>query len=249
MTARQKPAYRSFSTLLIANRGEIAVRIARTAHAMGLRTVAVYSEADADMPHVAAADRAVCIGAGPAADSYLNIEKLIDAARRTGADALHPGYGFLSENADFGEACTNAGIVFIGPPPKAIRAMADKAQAKEMMLAAGVPCVGGYQGQDQSAAAFAREAERIGFPVMIKAVAGGGGKGMRLVGAASDFADALAQARSEAAKAFGRGDVLLADRGTGVRRSSWPRRPARRSGLLDPATTSEGDRGGAGAGP
>jgi geranyl-CoA carboxylase alpha subunit len=137
------------------------------------------------------------------------MERLIDAARRTGADALHPGYGFLSENADFGEACTDAGIVFIGPPARAIRAMADKAQAKEMMLAAGVPCVGGYQGEDQSAALFAREAERIGYPVMIKAVAGGGGKGMRLVGAASDFADALAQARSEAAKAFGRGDVLL----------------------------------------
>jgi geranyl-CoA carboxylase alpha subunit len=195
--------------VLIANRGEIAVRIARTARAMGLATVAVYSDPDADMTHVAAANRAVRIGAGPASDSYLNIGKLIDAARRAGADAVHPGYGFVSENADFAEACAEAGLIFIGPPPAAIRAMGDKARAKQMMLGAGVPCVPGFSGEEASPAAFAREAERIGYPVMIKAVAGGGGKGMRRVGASSDFADALASARSEAEKAFGRGDVLL----------------------------------------
>jgi len=209
MTSSPPPRPRSFATLLIANRGEIAVRIARTARAMGLRTVAVFSEADADMPHVTAADRAVCIGAGPAADSYLNIEKIIAAARRVGADAVHPGYGFLSENADFCEACAAAGLVFVGPPAAAIRAMADKARAKQMMLAAGVPCVPGYDGEDQSPARLVREADRIGYPVMIKAVAGGGGKGMRLVACAGDFPEALASARSEAAKAFGRGDVLL----------------------------------------
>jgi geranyl-CoA carboxylase alpha subunit len=200
---------RSYGTILIANRGEIAVRIARTARAMGYRTVAVFSDVDADMPHVTAADRAVAIGGAVASESYLNMAKLLDAARRTGADAVHPGYGFLSENAAFAEACADAGLVFIGPPPAAIRAMADKARAKQLMLAAGVPCVPGYDGEDQSPARLAREADRIGYPVMIKAVAGGGGKGMRLVATPDDFAEALASARSEAAKAFGRGDVLL----------------------------------------
>jgi len=198
-----------FRTLLIANRGEIAVRIARTARGMGYRTVAVYSDVDAGMPHVSAADAAVCIGAAPAAQSYLCIDRLIDAARRTGADAVHPGYGFLSENADFAQACHAAGLVFIGPPSQAIRAMADKAESKRLMLAAGVPCVPGYEGDDQSPERLAAEAGRIGLPLMIKAVAGGGGKGMRLVARAAEFAAELAAARSEALKAFGRGEVLL----------------------------------------
>ncbi len=198
-----------FDTVLIANRGEIAVRIIRTARALGYRTVAVYSEADAGMPHVLAADRAVCIGPPPATDSYLNSGRLIAAARQAGAEAVHPGYGFLSENADFAEACAAAGLVFVGPPPAAIRAMADKARAKAIMQEAGVPCVPGYDGADQSEAKLAAEARRIGYPVMIKAVAGGGGKGMRLVTDAADFGSAVASARSEATQAFGRGDVLL----------------------------------------
>jgi geranyl-CoA carboxylase alpha subunit len=200
---------RAFGTILIANRGEIAVRIARTARAMGYGTVAVYSDIDADMPHVTAADRAVNIGASAPSESYLNIAKLIDAAGRAGADGVHPGYGFLSENAEFAEACAAAGLVFIGPPPAAIRAMADKARAKHLMLGAKVPCVPGYEGEDQSPARLAREAEQIGYPVMIKATAGGGGKGMRLVAAPAEFGEALQAATSEAAKAFGRGDVLL----------------------------------------
>ena len=203
------PHARPFGTVLIANRGEIAVRIARTARSMGYRTVAVFSEVDADMPHVAAADQAVAIGPAAATLSYLNAARLIEVARRTGADAVHPGYGFLSENAEFAEACAAAGLVFIGPSPAAIRAMADKARAKQLMLASGVPCVPGYDGHDQSPDVLSREAGRIGYPVMIKALAGGGGKGMRLVAALDDFADALASAKSEAVKAFGRGDVLL----------------------------------------
>jgi len=203
------PLVRPFGTILIANRGEIAVRIARTARSMGYRTVAVFSDADADMPHVVAADQAVAIGPAAATESYLHAARLIEAARRTGADAVHPGYGFLSENAEFAEACAEAGLVFIGPSPTAIRAMADKARAKQLMLAAGVPCVPGYDGDDQSREALSRQAARIGYPVMIKAVAGGGGKGMRLVASPDDFASALASAQSEASKAFGRGDVLL----------------------------------------
>ena len=199
----------TFSKILIANRGEIACRIQRTAKALGFRTVAVHSEADADALHVRLADEAVAIGPPPAADSYLNIAALIAAAKATGTQAVHPGYGFLSENADFAEACEAAGLVFIGPPAAAIRAMGNKAAAKRRMTAAGVPCVPGYQGADQSDATLAREAATIGFPVMVKAAAGGGGRGMRLVTAAQDLAAALATARSEAEGAFGSAELIL----------------------------------------
>jgi geranyl-CoA carboxylase alpha subunit len=170
----------SITNIMVANRGEIAVRIMRTAHALGFSTTAVYSDADKDMPHVALADRAVHLGPAPADKSYLDITKVINAAKRAGADAIHPGYGFLSENADFALACEEAGIIFIGPTPHAIRSMGDKAEAKRLMIAAGVLCVPGYDGDDQSPQRMAREAERIGYPVMIKAVAGGGGKGIML---------------------------------------------------------------------
>ena len=199
----------SFSKILIANRGEIACRILRTAKALGFRAVAVHSEADADAPHVRQADEAVAIGPPPARDSYLNITALIAAARATGAQAVHPGYGFLSENAEFAEACDAANLVFIGPPAAAIRAMGNKAAAKRRMIEAGVPCVPGYQGADQSDAALAREAKSIGFPVMVKAAAGGGGRGMRLVAAAQDLAAALATARSEAESAFRSAELIL----------------------------------------
>ena len=182
---------RPINTVLVANRGEIACRILRTARGLGLRTVAVYTDADADAPHVALADQALRIGAGPVADSYLSIQKILDAAVTSGADAIHPGYGFLSENADFAEAVADAGLIFVGPSVSAIRAMGNKAEAKRLMLAAGVPCVPGYQGADQSDATLRAEAEAIGFPVMVKAAAGGGGRGMRLVrsgaGAAPGF--------------------------------------------------------------
>jgi geranyl-CoA carboxylase alpha subunit len=198
-----------FGKILIANRGEIACRIMRTAKALGYRTVAVFSDADAEALHVQEADMAVRIGPAPARDSYLNIDALLDAARRTGADAVHPGYGFLSENAAFAEACAAAGLVFIGPPPAAIAAMGNKARAKALMQAAGVPCVPGYQGEDQSDARMTAEANRIGFPLMVKAAAGGGGRGMRLVTAALELANALARARSEAGRAFGSDELIL----------------------------------------
>jgi geranyl-CoA carboxylase alpha subunit len=198
-----------FRTILVANRGEIACRVMRTAKAMGYRTAAVYSEADADALHVRQADVAACIGPAEAKASYLDIGAIISAAKRLGADAVHPGYGFLSENADFARACGEAGLVFIGPSPEAIAAMGNKAQAKRRMLEAGVPCVSGYQGGDQSAAVLAREAERIGFPAMVKAAAGGGGRGMRLVNTKKDLAAALATARAEAESAFGSGELIL----------------------------------------
>ena len=198
-----------FAKILVANRGEIAARVMRTARALGYRTVAVYSEADRAMPHVAAADQAVPIGPALAADSYLSIDKIIAAARRAGADAIHPGYGFLSENAAFAQACGDAGITFIGPPPEAIRLMGNKAAAKRHMIAAGVPCVPGYEGEDQSDAALARHAAAVGFPIMVKAAAGGGGKGMRLVAEPARLADALHAARSEAQKAFGADALIL----------------------------------------
>ncbi len=203
------PMATPFHKILVANRGEIALRVMRSAKAAGYRTVAVFSEADADARHVEAADQAVCIGGAQPSASYLNIAALIDAARRTGADAVHPGYGFLAENADFAQACIDAGLVFIGPSPAAIRAMGHKAGAKQLMMDAGVPCVPGYQGEEQDATRLAEEAQRIGYPVMIKAVAGGGGRGMRLVAAAADFADALRSAQSEAAHAFGDATVIL----------------------------------------
>jgi geranyl-CoA carboxylase alpha subunit len=199
----------AFRTILVANRGEIACRVMRTASAMGYRTAAVYSEADAGALHVRQADVAACIGPPDARQSYLDIPAIIAAARQLGADAVHPGYGFLSENADFARACTDAGLVFIGPPAEAIAAMGNKAEAKRRMLAADVPCVPGYQGADQSEATFVREADRIGFPVMVKAAAGGGGRGMRLVGAKKDLAAALAAARAEAESAFGSGELIL----------------------------------------
>jgi geranyl-CoA carboxylase alpha subunit len=198
-----------FHKILIANRGEIALRVLRSAKAAGYRTVAVYSSADADARHVHEADQAVHIGGALPAQSYLNIPALIDAARRTGSDAVHPGYGFLAENEHFAQACIDAGLVFIGPSPRAILAMGHKAGAKKIMQDAGVPCVPGYQGEDQGAERLAAEAERIGYPVMIKAVAGGGGRGMRLVQHAADFAEALRSAQSEAKNAFGDPTVIL----------------------------------------
>jgi geranyl-CoA carboxylase alpha subunit len=193
----------AFSKLLIANRGEIACRVIRTARAMGMRTVAVFSDADAAAPHVAMADEAVRIGAAPAADSYLRIDAILDAARRSGADAVHPGYGFLSENAAFAQACTDAGLTFVGPPVEAIRIMGDKARAKARMAEAGVKVVPG------AAVASAKAAEEIGYPVMVKAVAGGGGRGMRLVHREAELGDALAGAAREALSAFGDGALML----------------------------------------
>jgi len=198
-----------FKKILVANRGEIACRVMRTARRMGYRTVAVYSEADVASPHVTLADEAVCIGPAPAAQSYLSIRALLDAASKTGADAVHPGYGFLSERADFAQACADAGLVFIGPPPAAIRAMGDKALAKRRMLEAGVPCAPGYLGDDQSDARLQQEAIALGFPLLVKAVAGGGGRGMRLVRDASEVLAALTAARREAESAFGDGTLML----------------------------------------
>jgi geranyl-CoA carboxylase alpha subunit len=199
----------SFTKILIANRGEIACRIARTAHAMGYRTVAVYSDADAGALHAKLAHQAVRIGPPPVRESYLDIEALLRAAALSGADAVHPGYGFLSENAEFAEACGKAGLTFIGPTPKAIHAMGNKAAAKRLMIEAGVPCVPGYQGADQSDANLTSEAHHIGFPLMVKAAAGGGGRGMRLVTREGDLAKALSGARSEATNAFGSGELIL----------------------------------------
>jgi geranyl-CoA carboxylase alpha subunit len=198
-----------FRKILIANRGEIALRIMRTARRLGYGVVAVYSHADADALHVREADAAVCIGGALPSQSYLNIGAIIEAAKSGGADAVHPGYGFLAENADFALACRDAGLVFIGPSPESFRAMGNKAGAKEIMRAAGVPCVPGYQGADQSDAAMLAQARNIGLPVMIKAVAGGGGRGMRLVSEAATFPDLLRSARSEAQGAFGDPSVIL----------------------------------------
>ena len=195
--------------ILIANRGEIACRVIRTARALGYRTVAVYSEPDTESPHVALADEAVALGGQSAADSYLRIDAVLAAAKRSGADAVHPGYGFLSERADFAQACVDASLVFIGPSASAIAAMGDKAGAKRRMLVAGVPCVPGYLGDDQSDAGLTEQANLLGYPLLVKAVAGGGGRGMRLVHAPSELADALAGARREATSAFGDGTLML----------------------------------------
>ncbi|MDW3683177.1 biotin carboxylase N-terminal domain-containing protein [Cupriavidus sp. CV2] len=200
---------RPFHTLLVANRGEIAMRIMRTARRLGLATVAVYSEADRHSPHVACADRAVRIGDAAPRASYLNIAAIVEAARRSGADAVHPGYGFLAENAEFADAVTQAGLVFVGPPAAAIRAMGNKAEAKHLMLAADMPCIPGYQGEAQDDAALLQAAAPIGFPLMVKAAAGGGGRGMRLVHDAHALPGALASARSEATAAFGSGQLIL----------------------------------------
>ena len=195
--------------LLIANRGEIAARIARTARAMGIETVAVHSDADAGAVHVRACDRAVRLGPAPVAQSYLLGETILEAARASGADAIHPGYGFLAENADFAERVGAAGLVWVGPPPAAIRAMGLKDSAKRLMDGAGVPVTPGYHGAEQDPDFLAARAAEIGYPLLIKAVAGGGGKGMRRVEGAGDFADALARARSEAASSFGNDAVLI----------------------------------------
>jgi geranyl-CoA carboxylase alpha subunit len=195
--------------VLVANRGEIACRVIRTLRKMGLDSVAVYSDADARSPHVVLADRAVRIGPGPVGESYLNAGRVLDAARQTEAGAIHPGYGFLAENADFAAACESEGLVFVGPSPRAIRAMGNKAEAKRLMLAAGVPCVPGYNGDDQSDRALLANAEEIGFPIMVKAAAGGGGRGMRLVRDRVALADAIRIARSEARNAFGSGELIL----------------------------------------
>ncbi len=198
-----------FDKILIANRGEIACRIARTCRAMGIATVAVYSEADADAMHVQACDEAWFIGPPAARESYLDTERILAVARRSGARAIHPGYGFLSENAGFARACRETGVVFIGPPPEAIEAMGSKSAAKAIMERAGVPLVPGYHGDEQSPERLAEAAERIGYPVLIKASAGGGGKGMRRVDEAREFAGALTAAQREARSAFGDEKVLV----------------------------------------
>ena len=198
-----------FNTLLIANRGEIACRIMTTATALGLRTVAIYSSADADSRHVQLADQAICIGPAPAAQSYLNIDAILDAAKRSGAEAIHPGYGFLSENAEFAERCRASGLIFVGPSPEAIRLMGSKRLSKLAMLDAGVPCIPGYQGGAQDDETLISEAMKIGFPLMIKASAGGGGRGMRLVDDPAELADQLNSARAEAQGAFGSAELIL----------------------------------------
>jgi 3-methylcrotonyl-CoA carboxylase alpha subunit len=198
-----------FNKILIANRGEIACRVAATARKLGIRTVAVYSDADANAKHVMACDEAVHIGPPAPKESYLRSERIIAAAKATGAQAVHPGYGFLSENEDFAQACADAGLVFIGPPPSAIKAMGLKAESKQLMEKAGVPLVPGYHGSDQSPQLLKREADRIGYPVLIKASAGGGGKGMRVVNAAAEFDAALASCKREAINSFGDDAVLI----------------------------------------
>jgi 3-methylcrotonyl-CoA carboxylase alpha subunit len=201
--------YRRFRTLLIANRGEIACRVIRTARAMGLRTVAVYSEADRDAMHVAMADEAVLLGPARARDSYLNIERVIEAARRTGAEAVHPGYGFLSENAEFAKACADAGLAFVGPTAEMMTAMGSKSGSKALMEKAGVPLVPGYHGDDQDEATLAKAADKVGFPVLVKASAGGGGRGMRVVRSAAELGAAVVSAKREAKAAFGDDRMLI----------------------------------------
>jgi len=201
--------YRRFRTLLIANRGEIAARVIRTARAMGLRTVAVYSEADREAMHVAMADEAVLLGPARARDSYLNIERVIEAARKSGAEAVHPGYGFLSESAEFAAACLDAGLVFVGPTAAMIRLMGSKSGSKLLMEQAGVPLVPGYHGEAQDEATLAAAANKISFPVLVKASAGGGGRGMRIVRSASELAPAVVSAKREAKAAFGDDRVLI----------------------------------------
>src|SRR6478735_5211644 len=204
-----RSAPRMFSKILIANRGEIACRVIRTARRLGIRTVAVYSDADADAQHVRQADEAYPIGGPRPQDSYLRGDAIIEVARRSGAQAVHPGYGFLSENADFADAVEAAGLAFIGPAAASMRKMGSKAGAKELMQAAGVPVVPGYTGAEQAPDLLAREAARIGFPLMIKAAHGGGGKGMRIVRSAAEFLPSLESCQREAASAFGRDRVLL----------------------------------------
>jgi 3-methylcrotonyl-CoA carboxylase alpha subunit len=204
-----KPLYRRFDTLLIANRGEIACRVIRTARAMGIRTVAVYSEADRDALHVALADDAVLLGPARARDSYLNIDRIIEAAQKTGAGAVHPGYGFLSENAEFARRCAEAGIVFVGPTADMMEAMGSKSGSKALMEKAGVPLVPGYHGEAQDDATLTKAADKIGFPVLVKASAGGGGRGMRIVRSADELLPAIVSAKREAKAAFGDDRMLI----------------------------------------
>lgn len=199
----------AFRKILLANRGEIALRVMRTCRNLGIASVAVYSDADVHAPHARFADEAVHIGPAPSGESYLNFERILNAARRTGCDAIHPGYGFLSENAAFAEACATAGLVFIGPSPNAIRQMGSKRTARQLVTVAGVPTVPGYDGEDQHDETLRAEIQRIGFPVLIKASAGGGGKGMRVVRDEREISEALAGARREAEKSFGDGTLLL----------------------------------------
>ena len=199
----------SIRKILIANRGEIAVRVMQTARRLGISTVAVYSDADVEAPHVALADEAILIGSGPVAESYLVIDNILDAARQTNADAIHPGYGFLSENADFADAVQKAGLIFIGPDAEAISLMGNKAAAKRRMIEAGVPCVPGYEDADQSDERLIQAAKEIKFPIMVKAAAGGGGRGMRLVQDMDEFKSALITARSEATNSFGSDELIL----------------------------------------
>ena len=240
-------------SLLIANRGEIACRIIRTAKKLGIKTVAVYSDADASAPHVKQADMAVHIGPSPAATSYLNGKKIVEAATESGAEAIHPGYGFLSENADFADAVIKAGLIWVGPPPSAIRDMGLKDAAKSLMMKAGVPTTPGYLGEDQSPKKLKVEADKIGYPVLIKAVAGGGGKGMRKVEAAGNFDDALESCKREAKASFGDDNVLLEKwitesspyRSTDLRRHIWQCRASVRTRLHTTTSTPEGHRGSA----
>jgi len=201
--------YRRFRTLLIANRGEIACRVIRTARAMGLRTVAVYSEADRDAMHVAIADEAILLGPARARDSYLNIARVIEVARESGAEAVHPGYGFLSESAEFAQACADAGLVFVGPTAEMITAMGSKSGSKMLMEKAGVPLVPGYHGEAQDEATLTKAGDKIGFPVLVKASAGGGGRGMRIVRSANELAAAITSAKREAKAAFGDDRMLI----------------------------------------
>ena len=198
-----------FKKILIANRGEIACRVAVTARRLGIKTVAVYSEADAKAKHVAVCDEAFYLGPAPVQQSYLRLERILEIARQTQTEAIHPGYGFLSENADFAEACTQAGIVFIGPPAAAIRAMGSKSAAKTLMEKAGVPLVPGYHGEQQDASFLHQQADQMGYPVLLKASSGGGGKGMRIVQNSADFMAALDSCKREALNSFGDDKILI----------------------------------------
>jgi geranyl-CoA carboxylase alpha subunit len=200
---------RPFRTVLIANRGEIAVRIMKSARKLGYRTVAIFSEADSSALHVKVADVAIAIGGNAPADSYLSIEKILEACTKSGADAVHPGYGFLSENADFAQACSEKGVVFIGPSARAIHLMGNKSRSKDLMITAGVPCIPGYQGAQQEQSFLIAKSKEIGFPLMIKSAAGGGGRGLRLATNADELPELLQSARKEAEKAFGSGELLL----------------------------------------
>lgn len=209
MAASKSKESKTITKLLVANRGEIACRVMRTARQLGIKTVAVYSDADAKAQHVKQADEAVAIGSAPSKESYLQIDRVIAAAKQTGADAVHPGYGFLSENAEFAEACANHDLIFVGPPAAAINAMGSKSAAKQIMQEAGVPLLPGYHGSEQTLEVLKTAADDMGYPVLLKAVAGGGGKGMRQVASSAEFAEALTTAKREAMSSFGNDDMLV----------------------------------------